>query len=111
MIERDATAKVGRGKAAKESAQRHRSAQKTAMLLKLVSDPTRIQVLEMLAQGEWHIASLSEELKMSQPAVSHHLALLRHGGLISPRRQGKTKTYALTVVGSELARVVRGLIG
>jgi len=38
-------------------------------------------------------------VKQSQPATSHHLALLRHGGIIAPRRQGKNNSYALTDAG------------
>jgi DNA-binding transcriptional ArsR family regulator len=103
--------KAGRGQAAKETAQRIRRAQAASGLLKQASDPTRIQVLLMLAGGEQPVSALSEELKMSQPAVSHHLALLRHGGLIAPRRQGKNNFYALTAAGEDLTNIVRGLIG
>jgi DNA-binding transcriptional ArsR family regulator len=95
----------------KEADQRHRGAQKAATLLKQASDPTRLQILRMLARGERHVGALCEEFRMSQPAVGHHLALLRHGGLIAPRRQGKNNFYALKEAGSDLAKVVRGLIG
>ena len=50
------------------------------------------------------------QLSQSQPAVSHHLALLRHGGIIAPRRQGKNNFYSLTDTGTDLARVVKNLI-
>ncbi len=50
------------------------------------------------------------QLSQSQPAVSHHLALLRHGGIIAPRRQGKNNFYSLTETGTDLARVVNNLI-
>ena len=40
------------------------------------------------------------QFSQSQPAVSHHLALLRHGGIIAPRRQGKNNFYSLTETGS-----------
>jgi len=49
-------------------------------------------------------------MNMSQPAVSHHLALLRHGSIIAPRRQGKNNFYGLTEEGEELAKIVKGLI-
>ena len=52
----------------------------------------------------------AEKLNMSQPAVSHHLALLRHGGIISPRRQGKNNFYSLTDTGEELAKVVKSVV-
>ncbi len=95
---------------AKDTGQRLKQAQRAATLLKQVSDPTRLQVILMLSEGERHVGALSEHLNQSQPAVSHHLALLRHGGIIAPRRQGKNNFYALTDVGEELARVVKTVI-
>jgi ArsR family transcriptional regulator, zinc-responsive transcriptional repressor len=80
------------------------------MFLKQASDPTRLQILQFLAQGEWNVSALCEAFKMSQPAVSHHLALLRHGGLIALRRQGKNNFYALTEADSEMTKIVRGMI-
>src|SRR5947208_9750193 len=94
----------------KDTGQRLKQAQRAATLLKQVSDPTRLQVILMLSEGERHVGALSENLNQSQPAVSHHLALLRHGGIIAPRRQGKNNFYALTDVGEELARVVKTVI-
>ena len=84
-------------------------AQRAAILLKQVSDPTRLQVITMLSEGERHVGGLCGELNQSQPAVSHHLALLRHGGIIIPRRQGKNNFYSLTETGEHLARIVKDL--
>ncbi len=97
-------------KAQKEAAGRLKQAQRAATLLKQVSDPTRLQIILMLSEGEKHVGALGEHLNQSQPAVSHHLALLRHGGIIAPRRQGKNNFYALTDTGEELARVVQTVI-
>src|SRR3954464_6644816 len=97
-------------KAKKGADQRLKQAQRAAILLKQVSDPTRLQVVLMLADGERHVGALCEELNQSQPAVSHHLALLRHGSIIAPRRQGKNNFYGLTEAGEELAAVVKSLI-
>jgi len=90
--------------------QRFKQAQRASILLKHVSDPTRLQVILILAGGEHHVGSLCEQLGQSQPAVSHHLALLRHGGVISPRRQGKNNFYSLTDKGEGLSRIVKSLI-
>ena len=98
-------------KAAKEAEARLQQARRASILLKHVSDPTRLQVILILAEGERHVGALCDQLSQSQPAVSHHLALLRHGGIISPRRAGKNNFYSLTETGEELAKVVRGLIG
>jgi ArsR family transcriptional regulator, zinc-responsive transcriptional repressor len=97
-------------KAKKGADQRLKQAQRAAMLLKQVSDPTRLQVILMLSEGEKHVGSVCDQLSMSQPAVSHHLALLRHGSIIAPRRQGKNNFYALTKAGEELAAVVKTIM-
>jgi DNA-binding transcriptional ArsR family regulator len=97
-------------KAKKGADQRLKQAQRASMLLKQVSDPTRLQVILMLSEGERHVGALSGELNQSQPAVSHHLALLRHGGIIAPRRQGKNNYYGLTETGEELAAIAKGLL-
>ncbi len=99
-----------KARAAKESDQRQQKARHASILLKHVSDPTRLQVIMILADGERHVGALCDQLSQSQPAVSHHLALLRHGGIITPRRQGKNNFYSLTPVGEDLARVVQGLM-
>src|SRR3954466_8225723 len=98
-----------KSKAAKGADQRLKQAQRASIMLKHVSDPTRLQVILILSDGEQHVGSLCEQLGQSQPAVSHHLALLRHGGVIVPRRQGKNNFYSLTDKGEELARVVAAM--
>jgi DNA-binding transcriptional ArsR family regulator len=97
-------------KAKKGIEQRLKQAQRAAMLLKQVSDPTRLQVILMLSEGEKHVGALSDVLNQSQPAVSHHLSLLRHGGIIAPRRQGKNNFYGLTDAGEGLAKIVKELL-
>lgn len=83
---------------------------RVAELLKQVSDPTRLQVLMLLSEKERNVSELCADLgTQSQPAVSHHLALLRHGRLIEPRRSGKHNFYGLTATGKELAGVVQKL--
>ena len=95
--------------AAKATDDRAQKAREAAILLKHVSDATRLQVILLLADGERHVGALCDQLNQSQPAVSHHLALLRHRGIITPRRQGKTNFYSLTEAGSNLGKVVKGL--
>ena len=65
-------------------------------LFKLLSDETRLRILYYLTQrSELHVRALCELLHESQPAVSHHLALLRVAGLIGRRREGKHNYYGL----------------
>ncbi len=97
--------------AAAAAARRLAEIRRVADLLKQVSDPTRLQVLLLLGEKERNVTELCADLgAQSQPAVSHHLALLRHGRLIEPRRAGKHNFYALTDAGRELAEVVRSIV-
>jgi DNA-binding transcriptional ArsR family regulator len=105
-----APTKASAKKAAKPADTRFQQARRASILLKHVSDPTRLQVILILAEGEQHVGALCAQLSQSQPAVSHHLALLRHGGIIAPRRQGKNNFYSLTDAGAELAKVVNTLM-
>jgi DNA-binding transcriptional ArsR family regulator len=103
-------AKAGKARTATPAEQRLKRAQRASILLKHLSDPTRLQIILMLSQSERHVGSLCDQLSQSQPAVSHHLALLRHGGVIVPRRDGKNNYYTLTDLGEELSAVVKALM-
>ena len=64
-------------------------------LLALLADKTRLRILWLLAEGERAVGSMTAELGLPQPTVSHHLAWLRTLHLVSPRRAGKNVFYAL----------------
>ena len=65
-------------------------------VFKLLSDETRLRILLQLQRHkELHVRALCDRLGQSQPAISHHLALLHSAGLIRRRRQGKHNYYRL----------------
>lgn len=65
-------------------------------VFKLLSDETRLRILMYLVRHrELHVSALCGKLGQSQPAVSHHLALLRVAGLIEARRDGKHNFYSV----------------
>jgi ArsR family transcriptional regulator len=65
-------------------------------VFKLLADESRIKIVMALAQdGEVHVSALCKMLNQSQPAVSHHLTLMRLTGLVSYRREGKNNYYRL----------------
>jgi DNA-binding transcriptional ArsR family regulator len=64
-------------------------------LFGLLGEPTRVRILFLLCRGEMNVSRLCESLGLAQPTVSHHLGLLRRGGLLSSRRAGKAIHYAL----------------
>jgi len=72
------------------------SIQPMVQLFKLVSDGTRLRILFLLGrEKEINVRTLCGLLQQSQPAVSHHLGLLRVAGLIACRRDGKHNYYYL----------------
>jgi ArsR family transcriptional regulator len=78
-----------------------------AETVQLLADETRLKILAHLSHGELCVGSLCERLGMSQPAVSHHLALLRVSQTIEARRDGKNNFYSLAAKGQ---RAVEGLL-
>jgi DNA-binding transcriptional ArsR family regulator len=67
-----------------------------ARLLSYLADETRLRVLAIVAEGEKNVRTICDRLKRPQPSVSHHLALLRHTGILTSRRRGKEVYYALS---------------
>jgi DNA-binding transcriptional ArsR family regulator len=67
-----------------------------ARVLSYLADETRLRVLATLAGGEQNVGAICERLNRLQPSVSHHLALLRHTGILSARRQGKEVYYSIS---------------
>ncbi|HNP27419.1 MAG: winged helix-turn-helix transcriptional regulator [Nitrospira sp.] len=63
--------------------------------LKVLSDPTRLAVLESLMTGSKNVGELMEQLDVEQSLLSHHLAVLRDNGLVEATREGKTMIYQL----------------
>src|SRR5207253_9236838 len=67
-----------------------------ADVFRLLADKSRLKILLALAQdGELHVSALCDLLGQSQPAVSHHLTLMRMVGLVGYRRDGKHNYYHL----------------
>jgi DNA-binding transcriptional ArsR family regulator len=98
------------GLAINDTLLRTKTLQRTANLLKQVSDPTRLQVVTLLSEREHHVGGLCDQLNMSPPALSHHLALLRHGGIVDRLRQGNKTFYRLTDTGYRLSKIVKGVL-
>ncbi|EAQ78378.1 ArsR/SmtB family transcription factor [Blastopirellula marina] len=72
------------------------TAKDLVQLFKLLADETRLRILCFLLQEkELNVRTLCELLGQSQPAVSHHLALMRVAGLVDSRRDGKHNFYRI----------------
>jgi len=74
------------------------TAESMATALKAVADPTRLQILAMIAASENQescVCNLTEPLNLTQPTISHHLKKLAEAGLISGERRGTWVWYSL----------------
>ena len=59
-----------------------------------LGDKTRLSIMMLLTDGEMNVTTLCNKLKLPQSSVSHHLSLLRIGGLVQTRRDGKQIFYS-----------------
>jgi DNA-binding transcriptional ArsR family regulator len=71
------------------------SSEKRIEVLKVLSHPVRIRILEDLVQGVKCVSDFEESLEISQPNISQHLALLRSNGLVDFFIDGRLKCYFL----------------
>ena len=75
---------------------RDETARDLARLFKLLADETRLRIIYyLMQQDELNVRTFVRLLGQTQPAVSHHLALLREAGVIECRRDGKYNYYRL----------------
>ena len=75
--------------------------------LRLLADPTRSRMLQLLHRGELAVGELQEILGLPQSRISTHLALLRKAQLVHDRRDGKKAFYALA---TDLPPSVAGIV-
>ena len=60
-----------------------------------IGDPTRRGIIERLVHGELTVSEIRRPLPMSAPAVSKHLRVLEHAGLVKRRRSGRHQVCVL----------------
>src|SRR6266849_5084041 len=70
-----------------------------ARFFRVLGDPTRLKILELLGGGERTVGELVSAVGQPQPRVSTHLACLRHCGFVSTERRGKEVVYRLALDG------------
>jgi ArsR family transcriptional regulator, arsenate/arsenite/antimonite-responsive transcriptional repressor len=85
----------------------------TAELFKALGDPTRVRLVNLLAQsdGEVCMCDLIEPVGLSQPTVSHHMKKLVDAGLVEREQRGKWAFFSLTRDAVEKLAAVADLKG
>lgn len=66
-----------------------------AKLFKVFSDPTRLQILEHLKDGEANVSQLCDGLSLKQSTVSQHLRMLKECGAVTARKDGREIFYSI----------------
>ena len=62
---------------------------------KAIADETRQKIMGLCCCSELSVNEIVEQTNVSQPTVSHHLAVLRDAGLVDARHEGKQTYYTL----------------
>jgi DNA-binding transcriptional ArsR family regulator len=60
-----------------------------------IAQPTRREILRLLAAGEASAGAVASRFDVTQPAISQHLKVLKQTGLISERREGTRRLYSV----------------
>jgi ArsR family transcriptional regulator len=68
-----------------------------ARLFRALGDPTRIEILGIMARrgAELNVCDVEDCFDLSQPTISHHLRILREAGLVETERRGQCICYSL----------------
>jgi ArsR family transcriptional regulator len=72
-----------------------KSLEAKAELLKVLAHPTRLAIVELLAQGERCVCEIQPALGIGQPNLSQHLSLMKKQGVIESRKDGQRTFYKL----------------
>lgn len=67
-----------------------------ARLFKALADPYRLQIIELLRQGEKCVCEIFPHFGIAQPLASRHLKILKDCGLVKDRKDGNRRIYAIT---------------
>jgi DNA-binding transcriptional ArsR family regulator len=63
---------------------------------KAIADETRQKIMKLCCCTRLTVTEITEKMAVSQPTVSHHLAILRDAGLVSIEREGRETYYSLS---------------
>ena len=66
-----------------------------AELFKALAHPTRVQIINLLRDGERCVCELIDELELEQPNISQHLAVLRKQDIVEANKEGLRMIYRL----------------
>lgn len=76
-----------------------------ARFLRCIGEPTRLQIIKLLTQGEKYVSEIVRALDKDQPLISHHLRSLKECNILRERQEAQKVYYGLS--DDRLAKLVR----
>lgn len=70
---------------------------KFALLMKALSDETRVNILDMISMEELCACKILEEFNITQPTLSYHMKILNDCGLVTSRKDGVWMKYTINM--------------
>ena len=78
----------------------------TIRVFKAFCDENRLSILSLLRSGEKCACDLLEDLRITQPTLSHHMKILCDAGIVQGRKEGKWVYYSIDTVGAEKVKAI-----
>jgi len=66
-----------------------------AKIFNALSDPIRLEILEILREGEKCVCEITPQIGIIQPLISRHLKILKDCGLVKDRKEGNRRSYSV----------------
>lgn len=76
---------------------------RTAEIFRAFCDENRVRIVRLLRTGEKCACKLLEEIRVTQPTLSHHMKILCDSGIVVGRKEGKWTHYSISPEGAEYA--------
>lgn len=74
---------------------------RVAVMFKAFCDENRVQILQLLRDGEKCACRILDEMQITQPTLSHHMKILCDSGVVVGRKEGKWMHYSISEDGLE----------
>lgn len=71
------------------------NSEQVVAICKALSDVNRLQIIELLSEGEKCACKLLEKFNITQPTLSHHMKILCECGLVNAKKEGKWSHYSI----------------
>ena len=76
------------------------------LICKALSDTNRLEIVQMLSDGEKCGCKILDKFNITQPTLSHHMKILCDSGIVIGRKEGKWTHYSISPEGVEYAKML-----